>query len=303
MFLFKKQKAFTLLELLVVITIIGILASIVVVSMSGSTGSATIAKGKAYAQQVRALVGSGLVGAWNFNEGTGALCYDISGFGNNGTLGKGANGTGLDWVFSDIEGTALQFDGVDDYVDCGSNSGITSITGDLTLEAWVKPGDCTDSGVISTHYGKNDFTRPYTLAVWSSNERPSIIFGTGTGQIGALSSNPLTQSVWHHLVGTISGNDIKLYVDGIFEAENIFSGTRQTGSKLVLGSDASTFGTGRRFNGLIDEARIYSEALSVTEIQKNYVQGLNKLFANQGITKAEYNQRIAEFDQSLARHE
>jgi prepilin-type N-terminal cleavage/methylation domain-containing protein len=52
----RKQKAFTLLELLVVITIIGILSSIVIVSMSGSTDSANIAKGKAYSQQIHALL-------------------------------------------------------------------------------------------------------------------------------------------------------------------------------------------------------------------------------------------------------
>jgi len=294
------QKSFTLLELLVVITIIGILSSIVIVSMSGSTDSASIAKGKAYAQQVHALLGANAVGVWNFDEGIGTTLTDISGYGNNGTLGKGANGTGLDWVASDIGGTALQFDGVDDYVDCGNNPDVTSIIGDLTLEAWVKPGDCTDSGVISTHYGKNDFTRPYTLAVWSSNERPSIIFGTGTGWVLSTSPNSLTQNVWHHLVGTISGNDIKLYVDGILEAKNIFSGTRQTGSKLVLGSDASTFGTSRRFNGLIDEVRIYSEALTATEIQKHYVQGLEKMFASNAISEAEYAQRTEEFIRSMA---
>ena len=63
-----QNKAFTLLELLVVITIIGILSSIVIVSMSGSADSASIAKGKAYAQQVQALLGHEARGMWDFDE-------------------------------------------------------------------------------------------------------------------------------------------------------------------------------------------------------------------------------------------
>jgi hypothetical protein len=53
------------------------------------------------------------------------------------------------------------------------------------------------------------------------------------------------------------------------------------------------------FPGLIDEVRIYSEALPATEIQEHYVQGLNKLLANQVITQAEYDQRMEEFNQYL----
>jgi len=56
---------------------------------------------------------------------------------------------------------------------------------------------------------------------------------------------------------------------------------------------------GRYFNGLIDEVRIYAEALLSAEIQKHYVQGLNKLLANNAITEEEYNQRMAKTEQLL----
>ena len=129
-----KNKAFTLLELLVVITIIGILSSIVIVSMSGSTDSATIAKGKAYAQQVHALLGANAVGVWNFDEGEGDTVYDISGYGNNGTFSGDTH-----FVPSDIGGHALSFDGSGDYIDCGGDMSFNfgdSI--DFSIELWIK---------------------------------------------------------------------------------------------------------------------------------------------------------------------
>ena len=108
-----KYRAFTLLELLVVITIIGILASIVIVSMSGSTDSATIAKGKIYAQQIHALLGANALGVWNFDEGTGTVVKDLSGYNNHGVI------TGADWTEDTPigQGYALSFNGSSDYVD------------------------------------------------------------------------------------------------------------------------------------------------------------------------------------------
>ena len=71
-----------------------------------------------------------------------------------------------------------------------------------------------------------------------------------------------------------------------------------TERSLMIGKQGSQY-----FFGLIDEARIYTEALPSTEIQKHYVQGLEKLLANQAITQAEYDQRMEEFNQSLVLYE
>ena len=78
-----------------------------------------------------------LTAEWHMDEGTGNLVGDSSGNGNQGTLnvGEGDN-VNSKWVRG-IKGKALEFDGVDDYVDCGNNANL-EITGDITLEAWVK---------------------------------------------------------------------------------------------------------------------------------------------------------------------
>jgi len=309
------NRAFTLLELLVVITIIGILTSIVVVSMSGSTDSATIAKGKSYAQQVHALLGANAVGVWNFDEGTGTTVKDISGYGNNGILQGNAH-----FVDSEIEGYALSFDGTGDYVECGNDSSL-NIIDEITISAWVEFNylDYTSgTGKIQSIAGKGypDSVNP-NYGWWfcydnRSNSRnfTYTAFGNSVGGWAGGGNNfggtayyyTFSTGIWYHITITVTETVAKLYIDGIQH------GPTKSISNLQLSDVSRTLRIARLstaadyFNGLIDEVHIYSEALPATEIQKHYVQGLNKLLDNQAITKAEYDQRMTEFNQSLVQN-
>jgi len=73
----------------------------------------------------------GLVGYWTFDEGGGGTAHDSSGYGNDGTL------SGAGWIVG-LSGTALAFDGIDDYVQV-SDSASLDLTSAFTIEVWVKP--------------------------------------------------------------------------------------------------------------------------------------------------------------------
>ena len=280
------NRAFTLLELLVVITIIGILSSIVIVSMSGSTDSATIAKGKAYAQQVHALLGANAVGVWNFDEGTGTIVKDISGYGNSGTI------HGASWISSDIEGYALSFNGEDSYVDCGNDS-VFDITDEVTIEGWVKFSSGAGSS-LQKIIGK--IGGAYQFGVNSGNQMTTWWNGSWRVSSEILWSD----NQWYHLVMAVESGTMRFYRNGEY-----ISNVTDVGSAIVSTDNVEigkTLSTGF-VDGIIDEVRIYSEALPSTEIQKHYVQGLEKLLANQAITQAEYIQRMEEFNQSSVLYE
>ncbi|PIV44871.1 MAG: hypothetical protein COS25_02885, partial [Candidatus Nealsonbacteria bacterium CG02_land_8_20_14_3_00_37_10] len=85
----KNQKGFTLAELLVVISILGLLASIVLVVTSGATERARIAKILQWSQSLHSLLGADVVGSWRMDENPAihnTFITDYSGWGNNGTL-------------------------------------------------------------------------------------------------------------------------------------------------------------------------------------------------------------------------
>ncbi|MFA5431278.1 MAG: type II secretion system protein [Candidatus Paceibacterota bacterium] len=87
------KTAFTLIELLVVIAIIGILSGLIVVSMSGVTEKANIAKSQVFSNSLRNSLMINTVSQYNFNDisdakiGTNPVAADIkdSWGSNNGT--------------------------------------------------------------------------------------------------------------------------------------------------------------------------------------------------------------------------
>jgi prepilin-type N-terminal cleavage/methylation domain-containing protein len=296
------NRAFTLLELLVVITIIGILSSIVIVSMSGSTDSATIAKGKAYAQQVHALLGHEAVLALSFNENAyntcsdGADVCDASGYGNNGIIYNNE----ATFVSSPIDGYTLSFDGVNDYVETFNPQFLGN---DFTIVFWFKNND-TDH-----IHGRELFSQRENLdgtadaqALYHTTAHKLVYTAKNNG-ISVYSvgiSNTVEHGEWHHVAVGRNGSLLFIYIDGV----NVTSGSVISGDlpefdvKLSFGKSSGYWAYA--FEGLEDDVRIYSVALPSTEIQKHYVQGLEKLLANHAITQAEYNQRMEEFNKYLA---
>src|SRR5438034_7600143 len=75
---------------------------------------------------------SGLVAAYGFEEGSGTQAADASGNGRAGAI------TGATWTATGRFGSALVFDGVDDWVTVADAAALDLITG-MTLEAWVYP--------------------------------------------------------------------------------------------------------------------------------------------------------------------
>ena len=79
---------------------------------------------------------AGLVAAYSFNEGSGAVLNDRSGRGHTGTL------SGATWSTEGRFGGALSFDGVNDWVTVNDSAALDLTTG-MTLEAWIRPSSLT----------------------------------------------------------------------------------------------------------------------------------------------------------------
>ena len=76
--------------------------------------------------------GEGLVAYWPFDEAQGKVTRDASRNRNDGRI-RGAT------FIKSPKGHALQFDGIDDFVDCGIVSSLEEIERAGTVEFWFKP--------------------------------------------------------------------------------------------------------------------------------------------------------------------
>jgi type II secretory pathway pseudopilin PulG len=284
-----------LIELLVVIAIIGILSGLIVVSMSGVTQKATMAKAQVFSNSLRNSLMLDFVSEYKFDGDTADSWKN-----NDGTWSgpTGANTVANYRPASEcVSGQCLDFDGTDDYVNYGNRSDFNSLT-KFTLSAWVY---MRDRKYIPTVIAKGPETA--NQHVWWGIVNDGRIFlelGTGTIWIGYSSSvTSFTTNQWYYIVTTLDNDvkQIKHYKDGnlinapSFPTYSFNSGVYdfQVGN-YYGGSNVSNY----TFNGKIDEIRFFNEAISASQIKEQYYAGLNQLLINSSISKKEYVSRINE---------
>jgi hypothetical protein len=196
-----------------------------------------------------------LVGLWRLDDATGTVALDSSGNDNHGTL----NG-GPEWVAGVLDG-ALSFDGQDDYVDCGNDS-VFDITEQITLAIWVNANDI-GNGQHNCWLGKGDTA--YAIKHQSGNNIEFFIYNGDWNSINYTSGIDNLGGEWHHMAGTFDGTQLVLYIDGQ-EVDNLPLVTSiSTASHSVTLAENSQ-ATGRFFDGMLDDARIYNRALTAAEI-------------------------------------
>jgi len=162
---------------------------------------------------------------------------------------------------------ALDFDGINDYVDLGSPSALVNLgQGSYTIEAWIKTSDSNTRQCI---VGNWDWSySAYVLELYSSGQPRMYVYNTG---YNASTDYDVDDGLWHHIVGVRDfGNDIKIYLDG----EEIYSyGSDNEGSFTVPGNTMIARNPesdwALHFDGNIDEVRIWNDVRTQTEIQDN----------------------------------
>lgn len=265
------KSAFTLIELLVVISIIGLLASIVVVNVNSARGKAKTARAVKFSQIIYHALGSDAVGAWDFNEASGATIFkDISSSGNDANCTNcPTTASGPSFSGGNL-GNALSFDGVNDYLIVGNNVNLQTFTS-ITLEAWFNAISFTD--LYPTILGKGS---EYYLS--TPNGGTQIIFRHSTIGDGFTTANySLSTGRWYHVVVTWDGVKTSIYLDGQYiYGENAAGTISSTGNGLAIGNYRTTWDNTHRFHGLIDEVRIYPKALTSAQIQQHYAEGLGR---------------------------
>jgi len=166
---------------------------------------------------------------------------------------------------------ALDFDGTDDYVTIPDNSAL-DITGDITLETWVKFDDLTGSQIIlekSDGGVSADFS--YGLRMVSGKIRFQL--GNGSTSVVLAAPNDTPIGAWFHIAGVKNSGNMTLYVNGVSVATATITGNIYTNNDpLIIGNYD---GYSQYFDGQMDELRIWNDARTQSEISANMSSELN----------------------------
>ena len=199
-----------------------------------------------------------LVAHLRMDESGGSTVYDISGNDNDATV------TGADFV-GGKSGNALDFDGLGDYAVI-SNSTSTVLNDDATIAFWV-------NGSAQPDYHRLVSNRTQTggdgleIFVHGGTDDVTLRIDTSGGAGQTLTVPDVLDGTWHHLAFALNNGAMAAYLDGELVTGVSTSYDHGDGfgnsNDWVIGAD-SDYNQG--FDGLIDDFRLYSNALSEADI-------------------------------------
>jgi len=201
-----------------------------------------------------------LLGYWSLDEGSGSTVSDYSSADNAGTI------TGGTFVVG-VSGTALDFNGVSQYVDLGASI----VVGTMSVSMWVNFDDITRTEFMMI--GTDTDTKNW---FYLSKGAGNLSYGWRYDDAGVdkrenfAYSGLISNDTWHHFVAVVDsvGGTHKFYIDGV-EA-NTATSTYTVGvveSPTYISRDNAT----QAMDGTIDEVRIYDRVLTVNEVKALYL--------------------------------
>jgi len=199
------------------------------------------------------------VGWWKLDETSGETAEDSAGNNDGRLVGD------PQWQPTGGKvGGALEFDGVDDYVETNYATDLSAWTVAVWVNSPAAPSSVWPSGG-PVHREKN--------YQFNWNHGDETYRGAAAMQVGgiwyAAKYMPLSAKTWYHLAATYDGENLKAYKDGVLITNNSApSGTPDAESAtLKFGKHSAS---SDYFGGTIDDVRIYNYALSEGEIKTIY---------------------------------
>jgi len=176
-------------------------------------------------------------------------------------------------AFSQIGSSkALEFDGVNDYVEIKDHASLNPRDA-MTVEAWIQPysfGTNIYSNSILCKHNWSAGNKGYVLRCGANGNVSFIVSSRSSGAwVEANStSSPIDVNKWYHIAGVFDGDSVKVYVNGELQAHALYSGQIDISSGANARIGQLSTGTGRNFDGMIDEVRLWDTAVDTKTLKK-----------------------------------
>ncbi len=195
---------------------------------------------------------------------SGTFNYSIPLTGGCGSL----NATGTITVSGSSAGAALNFDGINDFVAINNSAVGNFGTSNYSIEFWVKKTASGRYPVISKRTTCNNEVF-WQVTINSSN---FVEFEEGINYHSLTSTSTITLNTWTHIAVVRQGTNKSIYINGVLSGSTSTAPANNHSSNTTairFGRDACSGTFADWFKGELDEVRIWTKALTSTEIQES----------------------------------
>ena len=216
-----------------------------------------------------AMDAKNIVGMWLFDEVNGDIAKDSSGNGNDGKLMGGPK-----WV-AGMFGSALEFDGTDDYVIVNYNSSL-KLGNNGAISVWFKPSALEPGTHNIITYGGGDYSKGFLL----NQSGPSKFNGYWKTPGPAVTVDPaFSVGDWFHLVLTNDEGNLKVYLNGEEKGTGSSGGSITDDKPIYIGGATEQWRSWMfSVSGIIDDIVIFNVNLEEEDIQTLMEKGLKETF-------------------------
>ncbi|MHC4371859.1 MAG: LamG domain-containing protein [Planctomycetota bacterium] len=209
-----------------------------------------------------------LVAHWTMDEAAGGVVLDMSGNANHVSVENGAQ----------IVDGAMQFDGINDYLDAGDKTinGVFDMnSAEFTIVAVINPTTLLEetsnhgTGNIILSRGSDPENDNFELGVSAEGSLHLYIDENNDDNLRTLGDGELTAGDWHQIVVTFNSGAVDAYLDGTHYVASFTGATldEADGSPFTIGD---TLHEETPYTGLVGDVKIFNRAMPADEVRQTY---------------------------------
>jgi|GEM_PF-4758511 len=271
------KRGFTLIEILVVISIIGLISSVALANFQDAKQKAKQAAGRQFQATIYRSLSDELVAEWDFVgvENTPVTPEDGSGLVNPGDNEPTSQLSNVLYVNDELVGSAVAFDGSSSYI-AGQNFPDLGTNSDVTVSAWVKPTDVLSENTIFFKGNGSSSCNGFQVGIKGGR---GFVNGTIETTSYAVSNNTWQNLTFVYNRGTDGADgSVDTYINGVKISTTPNAQTTSCpNDEWSIGAKLSYLAGGNfvnsvssAFAGQIESVYIYKSAFTASEVGQIY---------------------------------
>ena len=160
-----------------------------------------------------------------------------------------------------VRTNALNFDGVNDYVNLGN---LSTFMGNYTIEAWVYLTPNTHANSIVGKHNAN-VAGTFIFEITSDNK---IYITREVAPWSITTSDAIPDNIWTHVAMTYDGTNVRVYINGNLVGTQAFGAIASNNEDVLIGARKSNSSPINFFEGSIGDVRIWTTARTAAQLQQ-----------------------------------